>query len=499
MKIIKGLSPSAQRNTFSLIKLNWDDYSYWTSFKLYYCTSQGEVRRIGELKIARLDQDELKHTYDYLGDSFPALGDDYFSLGQNPEYYENLQSIGGTAWTDFLKNIRDIAYKPALVEQCKHERWLDVSLRRFLTKKTIDEQFSRIIEAGQKFENYEFSFHEQKAEYRLDFKIIPESTPPSNLHVLTGRNGSGKTTTLKKIAKAILQAGNPTYDLRTPDNVPIKNNYFSKLIYSSFSVFDNPLEEIEFATDDGVIDSTYIGLHEAFEQNDCISYRVKDKQTLGSDFSAAVTDCILSSEDKKALWGNAIETLALDLNFSDQRISRLLHYTGKDELLEASLAIFLTLSSGHAAVLYAMTKLVELTEEKTIIIFDEPENHLHPPLLSAFVRAVCELLTKKNGMAIISTHSPVVLQEVPSSCVWKVIKRGSTTLTERPTIETFAENVGTLTHEVFGLEVHKSGFLALLKHEAETTRNYRQILDKYNKEIGMEGRAILRSMLAEFE
>lgn len=47
------------------------------------------------------------------------------------------------------------------------------------------------------------------------------------------------------------------------------------------------------------------------------------------------------------------------------------------------------------------------------MLIDEPEGHLHPPLLSAFVRALSELLVNRNGVAIIATHSPVVLQEVP--------------------------------------------------------------------------------------
>ncbi|MCY1455985.1 hypothetical protein D9M71_731670 [compost metagenome] len=121
---------------------------------------------------------------------------------------------------------------------------------------------------------------------------------------------------------------------------------------------------------------------------------------------------------------------------------------------------------------------------------------MHPPLLSAFVRALSELLANRNGIAIISTHSPVVLQEVPSSCVWKIIKIGDNTSAERPGIQAFAENVGTLTHEVFGLEVQKSGFLMLLNKETEGNRAYEEILKKYNREIGFEGRAILRSILA---
>jgi hypothetical protein len=49
-------------------------------------------------------------------------------------------------------------------------------------------------------------------------------------------------------------------------------------------------------------------------------------------------------------------------------------------------------------------------------------------------------------------------QEVPRSCVWKIGRNGETTWVERPTLETFGENVGTLIDEVFGLEVTSTGF-----------------------------------------
>lgn len=94
-------------------------------------------------------------------------------------------------------------------------------------------------------------------------------------------------------------------------------------------------------------------------------------------------------------------------------------------------------------------------------MIDEPESHLHPPLLSAFTRALSDLLTNRNAVAIIATHS-VVLQEVPKSCVSVISRTRLVATVEPPEFETFAENVGTLTRHVFGLEVNKSDFHELL-------------------------------------
>jgi ABC-type multidrug transport system ATPase subunit len=143
-----------------------------------------------------------------------------------------------------------------------------------------------------------------------------------------------------------------------------------------------------------------------------------------------------------------------------------------------------------------MTRLVEHVTERSLVIIDEPESHLHPPLLAAFIRALSDLLSDRNSLAVIATHSPVVLQEVPASCVWKLRRHGSQLVADRPTIETFGENVGVLTHEVFGLEVTDSGFHRDLKAAVRQGLSYEHVLGRFNGQLGGEAKAIVRSLIA---
>jgi predicted ATP-dependent endonuclease of OLD family len=113
---------------------------------------------------------------------------------------------------------------------------------------------------------------------------------------------------------------------------------------------------------------------------------------------------------------------------------------------------------GHKIVTLAISYLADLVTEGTLVLIDEPETHLHPPLLASFIRALSDLLVDRNGVAIIATHSPVVLQETPHSCVWKIHRVGDQRTAAQPGLETFGENVGTLTREAFGLEITRSGF-----------------------------------------
>lgn len=96
-------------------------------------------------------------------------------------------------------------------------------------------------------------------------------------------------------------------------------------------------------------------------------------------------------------------------------------------------------------------------------------------------------------MAIVATHSPVVLQEVPRSCAWILNRSGLSSRADRPRHETFGENVGTLTHEVFGLEVMQTGFYRMIS-EAVGTRDYHQVVDYFAGQLGGEGRALARTL-----
>jgi hypothetical protein len=98
-------------------------------------------------------------------------------------------------------------------------------------------------------------------------------------------------------------------------------------------------------------------------------------------------------------------------------------------------------------------------------------------------------------VAIIATHSPVVIQELPTSCAWKINRSRLIIDTKRPEIQTFGENVGVLTREVFGLEVKKSGFHKMLELSVQKGGTFEQIMHEYNFQLGFEAQAILRAMI----
>ncbi|MEB6171050.1 ATP-binding protein [Staphylococcus pseudoxylosus] len=139
--------------------------------------------------------------------------------------------------------------------------------------------------------------------------------------------------------------------------------------------------------------------------------------------------------------------------------------------------------------------MIEHVVEKTLILIDEPEMYLHPPLLAAYMRAISRLLIEQNGVGIIATHSPIVMQEMRRDCINIVKNLKDRRMITKPRNETYGENVGSLIREVFGLEVEKTGYYQQLLLEAESGKEYGEIIDDYNGSIGMEAKSILRVLI----
>ena len=271
---------------------------------------------------------------------------------------------------------------------------------------------------------------------------------------------------------------------------------FAGLVSVAFSAFDE-FEPLSTPQDRSKgLQYTYIGLKKIARSRSEESGGLKDGRALATEFGTERQGLppALTLEQVEA----GARSSSKAIRSSRMRRWQGLRRQADDESLLRARAreVFRGLSSGHKIVLLTVTRLVESVEERTLVLIDEPESHLHPPLLSAFIRALSELLINRNGVAIIATHSPVVLQEVPRKCVWRLRRSGDAVAAERPQIETFGENVGTLTHEVFGLEVTDSGFHRMIADAVSVHRSYNEVLGAFNGSIGSEGRALVQALLA---
>lgn len=481
-----------------LVENNWDDYGYSTLHNLFVFDLEGTKYEIGWVKIGQFPGPKVKNTTK-LSRTFEELDEKYFSLGQDESYYENLIKLGAQIRDLVLKGLRDLAANPDIWIRARGLPVTQESLLRNVSEKSVEGQFRRMAQGGARLTSYHFTYKMPKrsasnqSPISLSFDVLPESFPPTNIHVLIGQNGVGKTYMLNQMTHALVagkavarQSG--VFVMEDSDN---QSKPFASLVSVTFSAFDPFIPIPESEAEPGNIKYSYIGLKRTRDTGKGIG-TPKSTKMLAGEFVKSVDNCLRGPRSKQ--WQKAMQTLETDSIFRRVEISTLADLQQGDKFEKTAFQIFDRLSSGHKIVLLTITRLVENVEEQTLVLIDEPEAHLHPPLLSAFIRSLSDLLVDRNGVAIIATHSPVVLQEVPKSCVWMLRKTGNEARAERPESETFGENVGVLTREVFGLEVVQSGFQRMLNDAANDKVSFEAALEHFNNELGAEARAILRGL-----
>ncbi|MBU9194444.1 ATP-binding protein [Burkholderia gladioli] len=513
MRIFSGTQPTHQHAPVVILsKDDWNDWFTWyTLFSVQLVDKDGRSVHLGRVKIGRKGMNPGAASTQISSD-IPGLDDSYFSLGQDENYYETLISLGDELRKTYLIAMRDCAFSLDIFDSNSEEPVMRESLLRYVDSSRVRERFHRLatgrpILTAYSFE-YRFPAHPKAltAPPVLCFSVTPASLPATNVHVLIGRNGVGKSRCFDLLARAFL--GMPSDDLQQGvgelvntaqgNMLPFPSNSdpgFAGLVTVSFSAFDSrgPLTGIT----SGVKRYAYVGLvtHEHTEappQGAAPSLpRVKGLPELAEEFAKSVLAC--REGVRRQRWKNALKALESDPLFAEASVSELADDEAPDLEQRARVLYSRRLSSGHAIVLLTITRLVELVEEKSLVLIDEPESHLHPPLLSAFVRALSDLLIERNGVALIATHSPVVLQEVPSSCAWKLSRAGYEATADRPEIETFGENVGVLTREIFGLEVTQTGFHRLIAEKA-LSGSYASIMAEFGGQLGAEARALARAL-----
>ncbi|WP_447901262.1 AAA family ATPase [Stenotrophomonas sepilia] len=522
-RIVELASATSNGDEVLLTIDSWNDWFVWqTQFFAIYVDADGTRTELGHVKIGRSGMsDETSTSYEQMQREFTELQEPWFSIGQSEDYYEQLIELGDSFRRQYLRAIRDLAFDTAALQANAAERVVVKSLLRDISQERVRNRLNRLAHGNAALSRYDFSFiFPQEPGFagtppRLDFLVNPGSSPPTNVHVIIGQNGAGKSRCFDLMSRAFLglnarAGGAPGALIRagrpgTPFLLSWDEFEFAGLVNVSFSPFEDygPL-----LPEDGEnkFRYAYVGLiresakdvelrdtnvRNLASPKSVPALTIKGRPELAEDFLEALEACKLPA--RRTRWLRAIELLEADPILCDTGVRAMID-AEEPGAKEKTLTWFRALSSGHSIVLLTITRLVALVEERTLVLIDEPESHLHPPLLSAFVRAVSELLTSRNGVAIIATHSPVVLQEVPSSCAWLLGRSGIQASALRPETETFGENVGTLTREVFGLQLMQTGFNRLIREAVLETGSFGMAVEKFGGRLGSEGVALARAM-----
>lgn len=343
---------------------------------------------------------------------------------------------------------------------------------------------------------FKFSCLDDKDIARNDRKAMI----PNGVLVFIGANGSGKSTLMYRLARLMYTYPDNRGDLIETTGIIEPNNLgISKMILVSYSPFDNfalPLEDFKDRVSSFRL--VYCGLRDLDEEYKVLSgkgeidskydflkhdrqslIKIKDIVTLAKEFADNI-ERIKHDNKRLNIWNDfaeAAEELHKDVSMV---AGRAMDIEAGTDLVQ----YYLNLSTGNKYLMHMLSYVIAYTEDDSLLLFDEPENHIHPPLLSFILAQLREILLEYQSVMFISTHSPVILQEVFADNVYIVRNDGTMTVTH-PEIETYGANIAEITAEVFKLTSDDTG--------------YYRLFNLLFKTWGMDYEGNVETMLVSFE
>ena len=227
-----------------------------------------------------------------------------------------------------------------------------------------------------------------------------------------------------------------------------------------------------------------------------LQFSLKTMSKINDEFFSSLRR--IFKEDREKIFVEVLEPLIKEPSFRSIPLAVL---SKSKSIKQDDLANFYSsLSSGHKIIIKILadvTAQMSLTLPSLLLI-DEPEVHLHPSLQAAFLKSIRKCLDLFDGYAILTTHSPVLLQEMPSRYVQVLNRLETKSLLTDIDIETFGESISVITEAVFNLDDSMTNWNNTLE---EMCKHYTfdKIESLFGKPLGFAPRSYLASISDEDE
>lgn len=457
VKFITASGPVLKKGAIFILRRDrWDDFGLKTSFQLEYLQENGEKITIGTVKIARFGQ---KSGSTEIPSEFNSLDVEYFSLGQSEEYYENIRDIFKEKSNEILKSLNDLSTLES-IEKIQSEASYSMSLARDIgtarlineiRKDDHDNRNNKNYKNNNEFTlSYKFQPRQSKEKVLIEFPFINDDYNLGRINILIGKNGAGKTQILANLVGAITGIG------QTSD-ISSSRERFTKIFAVSYSIYDQFFLPDDIKIPNRISKKEYISNRIKYEY---IGVREKNKdektfRIVGTAFLCKKFNESLKIIEKK---GSISEFTAI--------IDTILRETSLkiDISSETSLKTqFKNLGAGHKVSISILAQLFAKIQDNSLVVIDEPENHLHPNLVSSVLTAIREIISLKKSYAIISTHSPIIAQETPAKFINIVKRIGNTTVIEKLHKESFGSSLDKITEQIFSVSSDMPYYRSVLK------------------------------------
>lgn len=437
-----------------LFQDNWDDFGYKARFVAELVMSERETVELGGVRIASANKG---YRVSKLPQVLEGLDRNAASLGDSIAYYRRLgHQIPKRTRTAYLRAMGDLVADPAKRQGLEDaEIWKASLLRESAARHALARGGVYIGAPCEEVSPPEFDFSMQIAggamPHSVSIDFSEQGGIPHRKMLFIGRNGTGKTRTLAGLATALMPKG-----VLAPETVKdavktdtLAHLQISRVIAISYNAFDEfPLPASSKR------DAPKTGAEYRSKQSYKYCGLRTEAGTVSMDEISAMLDAALepvTESDREEVLQRVLTTLlgdALASALCGTREER----TGAVPLL----------SAGQRLVAAIFCNIVGFIEEGSILLIDEPETHLHPGLLTSVAVALDDVLHEYDSFAILATHSPILLQQVPSQFVRVFARSNDTTRVLPLHFESFGEDIGELSRKVLGLADPERDFTHIL-------------------------------------
>lgn len=338
--------------------------------------------------------------------------------------------------------------------------------------------------------------------YKFDFKFEEANLLRGRIAVLIGKNGCGKTSSLAKISRALIDTHSR---LATIFDKPDLNQVIAFIHTSSVKEFTpsskegaararvftfNPGVPIK-ANSDSIAD-LLVNVARGHDTNGpLLTHFSKILKDEFPDLEMRVPIQIEHDGPGQKIeyvpyadWSTGNEKKLLD---NSSRV-----YTRYPLEFFDSSGVRRKLSLGQSSFLRFILTALSNAGPASVLLIDEPENFLHPNLISRFMRTLNRILEGTRSIAIIATHSPFVVREVQSAHVHVMEVEGGECVIKKPLVQTLGASISTISNEVFGDDLLNHLYEELLDHAEFHSRSFEEALECYASELSVPALMTLR-------
>lgn len=462
---IKEVSLPSQYPCFVLNhNWNWNDFGYYTWYSLFYFRSEKEVFFLGELKILHA---EFLDTNSIIPKTFTKLDENFCSLGITPDFYRNLKRQFSTKECySILSALQDCSIQIEHYERFKDTEGYQISLCRELSSERAWREAKYIINGTPLKDAYSihFLFHPKynpKCIAPFILKFNPEAKYYNRCAGIIGENGVGKTTMLSNLIDCLINNKKDCLN----GKLPLFSCVMS-ICTTPFDSFSNIKKNIEnpsifpyyyFCADqkkDNIIDTI-------IESVLVIRKKNLNKESIFQKYDLIIRKYIPDLSSYQLWYENVVDEGDKD-GFTINNTQLL-------KFIENS-------SSGQLQLFLLITFIFRQITFDSLVIIDEPEVHLHPKAIRDLFKLLMYLLNQFQSYCIVSTHSPLVVRELPGQNVYLMRRIGNIPEVGKIGIETLGENISILYDEIFGYDDNKTYLNRVITRMKSQGKNYKEII-----------------------